>query len=77
MTRRKQRLRNQFVMDPDSENIATSLTRTSSNACMHGRRHCYLACGVQRVKVGKYWRWSTISIEDRRAWLESKEKESR
>lgn len=70
MTRRIRSLTKSFIQDPDSEGIATTLTRTSSNRCEHGENPCFLRCGVRRAKVNRYYQWVAIPLDERRKWLE-------
>ena len=73
------RIRELFVLDPQSEQICDKLNADGASSCEHLRDPCYLRCGVttrgplQGEELGNYLRsrWVPISPEERHQWLAS------
>jgi len=62
------RLREQFVLRPDSEGICRILNRIWAWHCLHGKPECFLRCGVRRkTRLGDSW--EPIPYSERRAWV--------
>jgi hypothetical protein len=68
------RVRELFVPDPPSVEIAARLNAANADVCEHDRNPCYLRCGVRRWAYEPAW--VPIRKDDRLAWLERRERDA-
>lgn len=59
------KMREMFVEDPPSAEIAMRLNQHHAKVCDHGRNPCYLRCGVRFERAC----WSEIPKVERLEWL--------
>ena len=63
-------VREAFIHDPFSEEIALGLNAIGAEQCPHKRNPCILRCGVRCQYEGGKREWRVIPKAERLQWLE-------